>query len=284
MNYRHAYHAGNFADVVKHAVFARLVEYLKRKDKPFRVFDLHGGLGLYDLGSDEAARTAEWQGGIAKVTAAEPPQQVAALLSPYLSAVEAAGPGRYPGSPYLVRHLLRRQDRLAVYELHPEDIMPLRALFAGDHQVRVQHLDGWLAPAAHLPPKEARGAMLIDPPFEDGRDFDRMIDALVTSHRRWAGGTVALWYPVKRRAHTDEWLGTLRGLGVPDLLNLELTIREPRSPSMLNGCGLVIARPPYTLRDELEVMLGWLSRVLAVDKGAGVRIQSLSGDHRPRPA
>ena len=276
MNYRHAYHAGNFADVFKHAIFARIVEYMKRKEKAFRVFDLHGGIGLYDLGSQEAGKTAEWEGGIGRLLAATPPADVAALLAPYLDAVRAAGDGHYPGSPMLVRRLLRPQDRLSVYELHPEDIAPLRALFDGDHQVRVQHLDGWLAPGAHLPPKEGRGAMLIDPPFEDGQDFDRMIDALTKARSRWRGGTLALWYPVKRRSHTDEWLGTLRSMAFPDLLNAELTIREPRSPAMLNGCGLVIANPPYTLEGELRTLLPWLARTLGAERSASHRIQRLS--------
>ncbi|TIT03106.1 MAG: 23S rRNA (adenine(2030)-N(6))-methyltransferase RlmJ, partial [Mesorhizobium sp.] len=165
MNYRHAYHAGNFADVVKHAVLARLVEYLKQKDKAFRVIDTHAGIGRYDLASVEAGKTGEWQGGIGRLTEATLEPQAAALLQPYLEAVRAQNPDgglkHYPGSPLIVRHLLRSQDRLTAIELHPEDAVRLKLVFAGDFQARVIELDGWLALGAQLPPKEKRGLVLI---------------------------------------------------------------------------------------------------------------------------
>ena len=168
MNYRHAYHAGNFADVVKHAALSRLVEYLKLKDKAFRVVDTHAGIGLYDLSSDEAQKTGEWLGGIGKLLQAGLSAQAKPLLQPYLDAIGAANPQggmqRYPGSPLIVRHLLRPQDRLSAIELHPQDFQTLKALFAGDFQVRTMELDGWLALGAHLPPKEKRGLVLVDPP------------------------------------------------------------------------------------------------------------------------
>ncbi|TIT43493.1 MAG: 23S rRNA (adenine(2030)-N(6))-methyltransferase RlmJ, partial [Mesorhizobium sp.] len=170
MNYRHAYHAGNFADVVKHAVLTRLLDYLKQKDKAFRVIDTHAGIGRYDLSSVEAQKTGEWLGGIGRLVGADLDTRVAALLAPYLEAVRAVNPEggvkNYPGSPLIARHLLRKQDRLTAIELHPQDAERLKAVFAGDFQTRVIELDGWLALGAHLPPKEKRGLVLVDPPFE----------------------------------------------------------------------------------------------------------------------
>src|SRR5690606_5513848 len=157
MNYRHAYHAGNFADVVKHVVLTRLIEYLKRKDKAFRVVDTHAGIGLYDLSAEEAQKTGEWQDGIGRVLAASIAAEAALLMAPYLDAVRSVNPdgglSAYPGSPLITRRLLRKQDRLSAIELHPEDVIRLKALFADDFQVRVTELDGWLALGAHLPPK-----------------------------------------------------------------------------------------------------------------------------------
>src|SRR5690606_4824480 len=182
MNYRHAYHAGNFADVMKHAVLARIVEYLKRKDKAFRVIDTHAGTGMYDLSSEEAQKTGEWRGGIGTLLNAQLPGDAAALLKPYLDAVRAANPDgavtRYPGSPAIARHLLRRQDRLTAIELHPADAAALKRHFAGDFQTRVIELDGWLALGAHLPPKEKRGLVLVDPPFEERDEFGRIVEGL----------------------------------------------------------------------------------------------------------
>ncbi len=276
MNYRHAYHAGNFADVFKHIIFSRMLEYLKGKDKAFRVYDTHAGIGLYDLAAQEAQKTQEWQDGVAKVLTANPPKEVARLIGPWLDAVRDVGEGKYPGSPAVAKFLLRKQDRLTLYELHEEDHTILAKNFADDYQTRVLHLNGWLAPGAHTPPKEGRGCMLIDPPFEDGKDFDRMIIAAEKMRHRWMGGTLALWYPVKKREHTDDWLETLKGMKFKNILNVEIYIREPRASGMLNGCGMVIINPPYKLRDELNLIMPWLSETIRDEKGWGYRIQDLS--------
>ncbi|RUU64971.1 23S rRNA (adenine(2030)-N(6))-methyltransferase RlmJ, partial [Mesorhizobium sp. M7A.T.Ca.TU.009.01.1.2] len=183
MNYRHAYHAGNFADVVKHVVLTRLLEYLKQKDKAFRVVDTHAGIGRYDLSSAEAQKTGEWQGGIGRLIDAPFAAPVAALLEPYLKTIRSLNPEggiqKYPGSPLIARHLMRKQDRLTAIELHPKDAARLRTFFAGDFQARIIELDGWLALGAHLPPKEKRGLVLIDPPFEEAGEFERLVDGLI---------------------------------------------------------------------------------------------------------
>lgn len=276
MNYRHAYHAGNFADVFKHILLTRLALYLQRKDKPIRLFDTHAGLGLYPRDSEEQAKTGEAALGIEKVLSATTNPAVEALIGPWRAAVQQHWPDSIPGSPAIAHNLLRKSDRLTLFEKHPDDGKILQKNFGDDWQTRVYLSDGWLAGVSQIPPKESRGLALVDPPFEDGQDFDRMIDFLTNSTRRWPGGIVALWYPIKRRDHTDEWLGSLRDLGLTNLLNAELYIREPRSASSLNGCGMVIANAPYVMADELTTLLPWLAGVLRQDKGGGHRIQDLS--------
>lgn len=285
MNYRHAYHAGNFADVVKHVVLARLIDYLKRKDKPFRVIDTHAGTGLYDLSSVEAQKTGEWRDGIGRLMQGTLDAEAAALAAPYLEAVRAVNPQggltAYPGSPLLARHLLRRQDRLSALELHPQDAERLKALFAGDIQVRVMELNGWLALGAHLPPKEKRGLGLVDPPFEEEGEFDRLLDGLKKAHRRWPGGIYALWYPIKDRAAVAAFRRGLAESGVPKLLDVAFEVRPFSGEARLDGSGMVVANPPFTLESELRVLLPALHRLLALESGAGWSLAWLAGEAAP---
>ncbi|NGO52472.1 23S rRNA (adenine(2030)-N(6))-methyltransferase RlmJ [Allomesorhizobium camelthorni] len=282
MNYRHAYHAGNFADVVKHAVLTRLVEYLKLKDKAFRVIDTHAGVGLYDLSAEEAQKTGEWRSGIARLLDARLAPEAAALLAPYLDAVRAANPDgallRYPGSPLIVRGLLRKQDRLSAIELHPQDFAALKALFADDYQVRVLELDGWLALGAHLPPKEKRGLVLVDPPFEQQGEFARLAEGLRRAHRRWPGGIYALWYPVKDRAAVRSFREALVGLGIPKIMDIRFDIRPASDEPRLDGTGMIVVNPPFTLEKELAVMLPALHAVLAESRGAGWQVGWLTAE------
>lgn len=282
MNYRHAYHAGNFADVVKHAALSRLVEYLKLKDKAFRVIDTHAGIGLYDLSSVEARKTGEWREGIGRVIDAEFPPPVQALLAPYLQAVRAANPQggieRYPGSPLIVRHLLRAQDRLSAIELHPVDVECLKELFAGDFQVRTTELDGWLALGAHLPPREKRGLVLVDPPFEQAGEFARMVDGLARAHRRWPAGIYALWYPVKDRKAVADFRASLKQTGIPKILDVVLEVRAASREERLDGSGLVVVNPPYVFEGEMRVLLAELSGILAQDDGARFSLDWLAGE------
>ncbi|TGQ46661.1 23S rRNA (adenine(2030)-N(6))-methyltransferase RlmJ [Mesorhizobium sp. M00.F.Ca.ET.216.01.1.1] len=282
MNYRHAYHAGNFADVVKHVVLSRLVEYLKQKGKAFRVIDTHAGIGRYDLSSSEAQKTGEWQGGIGRLIDAEPSGAAAALLAPYLDAVRSLNPDgavkKYPGSPLIARHLLRKQDRLSAIELHPQDVAKLKALFASDFQTRVIELDGWLALGAHLPPKEKRGLVLVDPPFEEEGEFDRLVEGLQRAHKRWPGGIYALWYPVKDRKAVAAFRKALKETGIPKLLDIGFEIRPPSADPSLDGSGMVVANPPFTLEGELRTLLPALHRLLAVEKPAHWTLDWLAGE------
>jgi 23S rRNA (adenine2030-N6)-methyltransferase len=284
MNYRHAFHAGNFADVFKHVILTRLITYLQRKEAAFRVVDTHAGIGRYDLLASEATRTGEWQGGIARVAEAAFAPEVEALLAPYRSAVQALNPGgelrHYPGSPLIARHLLRRQDRLSALELHPQDAQTLHGVFAGDHQVRVIELDGWLAMGAHLPPKEKRGLVLVDPPFEQSGEFERMADGLATAYRRWPGGTYAFWYPIKDLRAVEHYRSILQGLGIPKILDTWLTIRGRSTEKRLIGSGMVIVNPPFTLETELATLLPPLCARLAEDKGASSGTRWLAREER----
>lgn len=285
MNYRHAYHAGNFADVMKHAALTRLVEYLKLKDRAFRVIDTHAGIGLYDLSSAEARKTGEWRDGIGRLFEARLPGDAAKLLAPYLDAVRAANEGKdlraYPGSPRIVRHLLRRQDRLSAVEMHPEDAVRLKSLFAGDIQTRVIELDGWLALGAHLPPKEKRGLVLVDPPFEEPDEFGRLLDGLKTAHRRWPGGIYALWYPIKDHAAVAAFRTTLAGAGIPKILDVAFEMRPASREPRLDGSGLVVVNPPYIFEAEMRAILPALHRALGAQPGARWRVERLAGEAAP---
>jgi 23S rRNA (adenine2030-N6)-methyltransferase len=282
MNYRHIYHAGNFADVLKHAVLARLVLYMQNKDKAFRVLDTHAGIGLYDLSLEEAQKTGEWREGIGRLIAADLPQQAAELLSSYLSAIRELNPGPeiklYPGSPKLARMLFRPQDRLSAMELHPDDYNRLARLFEGDYQVRVTELDGWLALGAHLPPKEKRGIVLVDPPFEEPDEYERLVKGLANAYRRFPGGTYCLWYPLKKGAPIKDFHQALQDLEIPKMLCIELTVRSDRETTGLNGSGLVVVNPPFTLKDEMHKLLPVLKDILAQDRFASQRAFWLRGE------
>ncbi len=285
MNYRHIYHAGNFADVLKHAVLARLIVYMTQKDKAFRVLDTHAGIGLYDLSSEEAQKTGEWQDGIGSILDADIPAKAKPLLQPYLTAVRDLNPDGgiklYPGSPKLTRMLMRPQDRLSAMELHPDDYETLHRLFDGDFQSRITQLDGWLALGAHLPPKEKRGLVLVDPPFEVAGEFERLADGLAKAWRRFSGGTFCLWYPLKQGAPIAAFHAALKALEIPKMLCAELSVRSDRDTTGLSGSGLIIVNPPYTLKDELDVLLPFLKDRLKQDRHASARAFWLRGEEVP---
>ncbi|GLS32354.1 23S rRNA (adenine2030-N6)-methyltransferase [Mesorhizobium albiziae] len=282
MNYRHAYHAGNFADVVKHTVLARIVDYLKLKAKAFRVIDTHAGIGFYDLSSDEAQKTGEWRDGIGRLESARLEPEITNLLNPLLDAVHAMNPEGgvrfYPGSPLIVRHLLRKQDRLSAIELHPADARLLKERFAGDFQTRVLELDGWLALGAHLPPKEKRGLVLIDPPFERDGEFDRLVDGLVKAHRRWPGGIYALWYPLKDRAAVNRFRTDLAQTGVAKILDIRFEVRPPSPEPRLDGTGMIVVNPPFRLETELRTLLPALKTLLAESPHARWGTEWIAGE------
>src|SRR6201999_1713692 len=208
MNYRHAFHAGSFADVIKHIVLVRILTYLQEKPAAFRVIDSHAGAGRYDLTGDEAKRGGEWLTGIARIMQARFSEQTAALIKPYLDIVRAFNPtpaalAAYPGSPLIARALLRPQDRLTACEVEPSARKQLIDALRRDTQARVVDLDGWTALPAFVPPNERRGLVLIDPPFEEKDEFERLADGFALAFAKWPTGSYLLWYPVKSRRATD---------------------------------------------------------------------------------
>ena len=263
MNYRHAFHAGNIADVVKHAVMARIVAHLKEKPAAFRVLDTHAGAGLYDLAGPEASRTGEWRDGIGKLIAAELTPAERDLLAPYLAAVAAfnAGPLKvYPGSPALLQHWLRPQDRLIACEREPNAARALIARLRGDKRAKAVAIDGYTALNAYVPPKERRGLVLIDPPFEQPDEFEKLAQALAGAHRKWPTGLYALWYPVKDDRETQGFARRLARLNLPRTLQAELRLPAREG---LRGSGLIVVNPPWRLESELAVLLPALHRALA---------------------
>jgi 23S rRNA (adenine2030-N6)-methyltransferase len=279
MNYRHAYHAGNFADVIKHAVLTRILDYLKRKPGAFRVIDTHAGVGLYDLSSEEAQKTGEWRDGIGKVLDAQAPGPVEALLAPYLEAVRSFNDGHpfrfYPGSPVITRQLLRTTDRLTAIELHPADFSALQTYFSGDWQVRAIELDGYLALGAYLPPKEKRGLVLVDPPFEQPGEFDRLVDGLVRACKRWPGGTYALWYAIKDRDAVAAFRQRLRDTGIAKMLDISFEVRARSAEPRFDGTGMIVVNPPFVLEDEMKVILPWLHQLLGEQGAPAPRLEWL---------
>lgn len=286
MNYRHVYHAGNFADVLKHVVLTLVIEHLKLKPAPFRVVDTHAGTGSYDLSSIEAQKTGEWLDGIGRLIDAPFPSEIAGILAPYLSAVRredggAGGLQRYPGSPQFARSLLRLDDRLVVNELHEDDCARLRRQFAGDPQTKVLNLDGWAAVKALLPPKERRGVTLIDPPFEEPGEFERLSEALREAHKRFASGTVILWYPIKDEMSVARLHADVQTASAARLLAVELMVRSPIHAGGLPGTGLVISNPPFTLAAKLEALLPFLQSKLEQGKGARHQLTWLRRETAP---
>ena len=297
MNYRHAFHAGSFADVVKHAVMVRILLHLRAKPAAFRVIDTHAGAGLYDLAGPEANRSPEWRAGIARLLEAPLGDPLRELLAPYLEVIngfnapnpDAANSNaansyaessnalsssaespivRYPGSPAIVCAFLREQDRLIACEREPTAAQALTRNLSRDRRAKAIAIDGWIALNAYVPPPERRGLVLVDPPFEDGNDFTRLASALAGAHRKWPGGTYLLWYPIKGRNAPDALVRDLRRLSIPKILRAELCVGETPLEGPLGGCGLIIVNPPWQLDNELAVMLPALSAALA-PHGAG---------------
>lgn len=282
MNYRHAFHAGNFADVFKHAVLCRIIAYLREKPAAYRVIDTHAGAGLYDLAGSEASRGGEWRQGIALLLAAQPDPAAAALLAPFLDVVAALNaPGQlkiYPGSPALARAWLRPQDRLIACEIEPKAAQALTANLRGDVRIKTLRIDGWTALEAYVPPVERRGVVLVDPPFEADDDFTRLANGLAAAHRKWATGIYALWYPIKSRAEPDALAKNLQRSGITRILRAELTVAPPDDVTRLIGSGLILVNPPWTLEKELKILLPMLAGIMGRDGKGGFRLDWLAGE------
>jgi len=271
MNYRHVYHAGNFADVIKHVILISLIQALHRKDTPFCYIDTHAGTGYYDLFSEFASKNKEYSLGIEKIIQEEKPPL---LIKDYLHAVHQinnrltaskfASLRYYPGSPLLARHFLRAHDRMVVCELQPQEYQSLHTCFVGDKQVAVHHTDGFLGLKAFLPPREHRGLILIDPPYEDPDEFTRIAHSLPAALKRFESGVYAVWYPIKEKKTVQHFYLTLKETLPQPVLAIELTI-YPDLPNHLNGCGLVVINPPWQWPELVQSLLPWLWKALTIN-------------------
>ncbi|CAN5161877.1 23S rRNA (adenine(2030)-N(6))-methyltransferase RlmJ [soil metagenome] len=267
MNYRHGFHAGNFADVLKHVVLMRILTHLNAKPAPYRVVDTHAGAGRYDLGSEEALRTHEWKDGVARIDRSPLAPAVEALLKPWRDAVSGAralhGADAYPGSPWLCRHAMRPDDRLIAAELHEHTHKKLVQAIGRDPRCKALAIDGWNVLRGNVPPKERRGLVLIDPPFEEKDEFATLESELIAAHRKWPTGIYALWYPVKDRLAVANLLAGINQAGIGRLLRLEIDVDRPDAAGGLSATGMLIVNPPGMLADEAQIILPALTERLA---------------------
>jgi 23S rRNA (adenine2030-N6)-methyltransferase len=268
LSYRHGFHAGNFADVLKHSLITLVINALKQKEKPFVYIDTHAGAGKYSFKSEFAQKTGEYQQGIARIWGQT---QVPAEIKDYLAAVRAENTGRqlvrYPGSPQLVRRLIRDQDRLQLSELHGSDFESLQQLFAGDKHVNVAQEDGLERLSKKLPPIQKRGFILIDPSYEVKSDYSKVVEALQIAHRHFATGIYGLWYPVIERQMTERMLQQLQQTGIPKQLRIEHCVVADGSQRGMTGSGMILINPPWTLSKQVEVLLPWINQVLTEGQG-----------------
>jgi 23S rRNA (adenine2030-N6)-methyltransferase len=280
LNYRHGFHAGNFADVFKHALLARLLVHVRRKETPFRVIDTHAGEGAYDLFTDEAERTGEWRGGVGKLAdLSGADAHVLALLAPYLEALGPFADGRpqlYPGSPLIMQRLMRPADRAIFCELREDAFVALRARFARDKRIKAIHLDGYMGLTAFVPPVERRGLVLIDPPFERTDEHAAMLMAFQTAYRKWPTGIYALWRPIKDRAQSREFHEFFRQGGVKRVLGLELAVGG--GAEKLNRTGLVVINPPFGFEAEARALLRFFVEKLAQGREAECSVEQVTGE------
>ncbi|OYV37820.1 MAG: 23S rRNA (adenine(2030)-N(6))-methyltransferase RlmJ [Acidocella sp. 20-61-6] len=265
MNYRHAFHAGNFADCVKHALFIVILSAMQRKAKPLLVLDTHAGIGRYDLSGQEAQKTGEWRDGVAKVLAAHP-----AVLASYITMIESLG--LYPGSPLIAAAMLRDTDRLICCELHKEDAPLLRRAMMGRANVAVHERDGYAALRAFLPPPEKRAFVLIDPPFERVNEFLTLQESLLAAYEKFKTGVYVVWYPIKHRAPVRDFFAGLKLSKLRDVVNVEFLLREPLDPTRLNGCGLLVVNPPFGFEADALPIVQALVEVL---DGSGCAVERL---------
>jgi 23S rRNA (adenine2030-N6)-methyltransferase len=282
MNYHHDYHAGNFADVLKHVVLSRVITYMKQKPKPFRVIDTHAGAGLYDLEGGEASKTAEWKDGIARIFHADLPRAAADLLEPYLDTVRAVngiGLKYYPGSPLIARHLMRGDDVLVANELAAAEFQRLKQELRRAKATTVLNIDARHAVKSLLPPKERRGLVLIDPPFEEKSEFSDLASAVDDAITRFATGTYLIWYPLKDEVAADRFVAMATTKPGVEFLDVRLWVSKPFPGLGLTASGVLVLNPPFMLRDELETLMPCLEEYLA--EGTGSRFELRAGVQYP---
>ncbi len=276
LSYRHLFHAGNFADVFKHALLARLLTAMSAKDKPYCYLDTHAGIARYDLRHAWAQKAREYENGIARVWNAK---DVPPALKPYLEAVRELNPEghlrAYPGSPLIARRLLRPEDRMVLTELNKVDCEELKLLFAREKRVAVQLMDGYQALKAYLPPAERRGLVFIDSSFDRAREFARIVKALKEAYARWATGVYAIWYPMMETAPMRDFAHAVQRSGIRKVLQLEIVVHERDESGIIPGCGMLVVNPPWHFDREAKPLLAWLAKKLGIDGAGSSRVEWL---------
>lgn len=268
LSYRHSFHAGNHADVLKHIVQSLLLNSLQQKEKPFVYHDTHSGVGRYDLTHEWSEKTGEYKQGIARVWQQD---HIPAELDSYLDAIRQLNQGEtlryYPGSPRVARAHLREQDRMVLTELHPSDYPLLEQEFHRDRQVSIYKEDGFARLKASLPPQERRGLVLIDPPYELAKEYRDVVRAIAQSYKRWATGIYAIWYPVVNRCDIDDMLEGLQGLEIRKILQIELGVAPDTNERGMTASGMIVINPPWTLESQMQTILPFLKQAIAPATG-----------------
>jgi len=276
LSYRHLFHAGNYADVFKHALLARLLIALGAKEKPYCYIDTHAGTGRYDLGHEWAWKTREFENGIGRLWGRK---AIPAALAPYMDAVRSENPkGRlryYPGSPLIALKLRRPEDRILLSELNKTDCAELEAVIGRERHVAVHLMDGYQALKTFLPPRERRGLVLLDSSFDRSGEFARIAKALKAAHQRWPTGMYAIWYPLMAPAVMQGFARAVQRTAIGKILRLELRVREPEAAGPRPGCGMLIVNPPWKFDAEARPLLDWIWRALAQDGAGGVKVDWL---------
>ena len=281
MNYRHAYHAGNFADVIKHITLSALIISLSQKETPFCYIDTHAGAGYYDLFSEFAIKNKEYSQGIEKIIQREnPPLFIKRYLhcihqiNNQLTGAKYASLRYYPGSPFIARYMMRNQDRLIACELQPQEYQLLKTFFLRDNQVSLHQMDGLLALKALLPPRERRGLVLIDPPYENPDEYKLIVRSLSTALTRWETGIFAVWYPMKEKTQVERFHRSIKENIKKSIFVIELTI-YPDLPNHLNGCGLLVINPPWQFDQTMQRLIPWLWKTLTINHQGGYSLYPL---------
>lgn len=268
LSYRHSFHAGNHADVLKHIVQSLILNSLQQKEKPFVYHDTHSGVGRYDLTHEWSEKTGEYKQGIARVWQQD---NIPAVLDSYLDAIRQLNQGEtlryYPGSPRVARAHLREQDRMVLTELHPSDYPLLEQEFHRDRQVSIYKEDGFARLKASLPPQERRGLVLIDPPYELAKEYRDVVRAIAQSYKRWATGIYAIWYPVVNRCDIDDMLEGLQGLEIRKILQIELGVAPDTNERGMTASGMIVINPPWTLESQMQTILPFLKQAIAPATG-----------------
>ncbi|HAS3623021.1 TPA: 23S rRNA (adenine(2030)-N(6))-methyltransferase RlmJ [Vibrio cholerae] len=268
LSYRHSFHSGNHADVLKHIVQSLILNSLQQKEKPFVYHDTHSGVGRYDLTHEWSEKTGEYKQGIARIWQQD---NIPAELDSYLDAIRQLNQGEtlryYPGSPRVARAHLREQDRMVLTELHPSDYPLLVQEFHRDRQVSIYKEDGFARLKASLPPQERRGLVLIDPPYELAKEYRDVVRAIAQSYKRWATGIYAIWYPVVNRCDIDDMLEGLQGLEIRKILQIELGVAPDTNERGMTASGMIVINPPWTLESQMQTILPFLKQAIAPATG-----------------